>query len=373
MTSSVLDILTSLDQISDGTPVAIYGAGGRGVEISQIIRANPREITLVAFLDDFKAGEIDGIRVCTLADLDDEVRRRLAVIIGTIHAGDVVAKIHGVAKTYLTDLKRTRSEADYYSANELPSIRQSVAAVTAALGDEPSRTLFTEIMRARSRQPNRLIELYRDGLRRSRQYLDYLNMEAIGHGLDGGVFDGFTSLQFIRLFPRLERMYGFDIFPEFLSRSAHGASVLASGRFFAVHAALSDKEGEVLVSRDPGHGSASRIATGDDAGETHPVAATRIDTFRATLPHALDFIKLDLEGADFAALRGAMKTIEVDRPQLAISIYHSKQDVVDIPAYLMERLSGYRFYLGHYSSELTETVLYAIPAEADTHRPGPQG
>lgn len=51
-----------------------------------------------------------------------------------------------------------------------------------------------------------------------------------------------------------------------------------------------------------------------------------------------DFIKMDIEGAELAALKGGIKTITKCRPQLAISIYHSSEDFINIPLYLKDNL-----------------------------------
>lgn len=76
-----------------------------------------------------------------------------------------------------------------------------------------------------------------------------------------------------------------------------------------------------------------------------------------------DFIKMDIEGAELAALKGGLKTIKKYRPQLAISIYHSNEDFINIPLFLSENLEEYIFSIGHYTPRITETVLYAIPKE----------
>ena len=75
----------------------------------------------------------------------------------------------------------------------------------------------------------------------------------------------------------------------------------------------------------------------------------------------VDFIKLDIEGAEFNALKGAIKTITKFRPKLAISLYHQLQDLYFIPLFLKEICIDYEFYLGHHHSALPETILYARP------------
>ena len=45
----------------------------------------------------------------------------------------------------------------------------------------------------------------------------------------------------------------------------------------------------------------------------------------------IDFIKLDVEGSEREALAGAIETIKHDTPNLALCLYHKKDDDVDIP------------------------------------------
>ncbi|PRX67068.1 FkbM family methyltransferase [Cohnella sp. SGD-V74] len=72
------------------------------------------------------------------------------------------------------------------------------------------------------------------------------------------------------------------------------------------------------------------------------------------------FIKMDVEGSELEALRGARNTIRQNRPKLAISIYHRDNDIFEIPDYVLSLHSDYRLYIRHYSLGPEETVLYAI-------------
>lgn len=70
-------------------------------------------------------------------------------------------------------------------------------------------------------------------------------------------------------------------------------------------------------------------------------------------------IKMDIEGAEMAALIGAKKTIENLTPKLAVSIYHKYLDFYELPILLKKLVPDYRFKVRHHSIGLYDTVLYA--------------
>lgn len=71
------------------------------------------------------------------------------------------------------------------------------------------------------------------------------------------------------------------------------------------------------------------------------------------------YIKMDIEGSEQMALLGARKTILRNKPKLAISIYHSDEDMVRIPLLIHELVPEYKLYIKHHSNGVPETVLYA--------------
>lgn len=75
------------------------------------------------------------------------------------------------------------------------------------------------------------------------------------------------------------------------------------------------------------------------------------------------FIKMDIEGSELMALKGAYTTIIQNRPILTICIYHSDEDMLSIPEWMSENLQDYRFYCRHHSYYQQETILYAVPNE----------
>lgn len=56
----------------------------------------------------------------------------------------------------------------------------------------------------------------------------------------------------------------------------------------------------------------------------------------------VDFIKMDIEGAEREALKGAMHTLRTSRPRLMLDSYHLPDDAVVLPALVAGAGAGYR-------------------------------
>ena len=76
-------------------------------------------------------------------------------------------------------------------------------------------------------------------------------------------------------------------------------------------------------------------------------------------------IKMDVEGAELEALRGAKETILRDKSKLAICIYHKTEDMTGIPLYIKELVPEYKLYIRHHTDIQVVTVLYAVALRED--------
>jgi FkbM family methyltransferase len=101
---------------------------------------------------------------------------------------------------------------------------------------------------------------------------------------------------------------------------------------------------------------AATSTTGDDGVD---VPCIPIDELLGDLP--VTFIKMDIEGAEFDALRGARAVIERDAPVLAVCVYHTQADIWRIPLLLRSMKTDYSYFLRTYDGDGFQTVLYAVP------------
>ena len=67
-----------------------------------------------------------------------------------------------------------------------------------------------------------------------------------------------------------------------------------------------------------------------------------------------------MDGAELESLKGVRHTIQRDKLQLAICIYHKPKDMTMIPLYIKELVSEYRLYVRQHSNHGCKTVLYVI-------------
>jgi FkbM family methyltransferase len=78
----------------------------------------------------------------------------------------------------------------------------------------------------------------------------------------------------------------------------------------------------------------------------------------------IDFIKLDIEGAELEALEGAKESIIKFRPIVAISIYHKPKHLYELPLWVVGNLKDYTIKIDHPSGQFVwGTLCYAIPNE----------
>lgn len=72
------------------------------------------------------------------------------------------------------------------------------------------------------------------------------------------------------------------------------------------------------------------------------------------------FLKMDIEGEELLALKGAQVIIQKYKPKLAICVYHKREDLITIPQYLRYLVPEYKFFLRAHRPCAHEVVLYCV-------------
>lgn len=108
-------------------------------------------------------------------------------------------------------------------------------------------------------------------------------------------------------------------------------------------------------------GSSSMIRSDPQKKSSKKIKTISIDDFvKRDNIKKVDFIKMDIEGAEPEAILGAKETLVKFQPKLAISVYHEFDHYYKIPQLINSINPKYKFYLDHFSIRPSESVLFAV-------------
>lgn len=179
--------------------------------------------------------------------------------------------------------------------------------------------------------------------------------------IDAGGGWGDSALSFAYQSGKNGKVYSFEFIPGNIAMMRKNIKLNPEleDRIKIAQNALWSESGKSLYCHDNGPGSS--INRERNEYYNTEVKVVSIDDFVASNELSkVDFIKMDIEGSELPALKGAENTLRKYKPKLAISLYHKPEDFRDIPEFIKSLDLGYEFHLDHYTIHAEETVLYAI-------------
>lgn len=178
--------------------------------------------------------------------------------------------------------------------------------------------------------------------------------------IDAGGCWGDTSLYFASKIGASGKVFSFEFIPQNITIFEKNLSLnpVLSNQIRIVKRPLWDANERKVYYID--NGTASRVSFDKLENYDGETSTITIDTFvEENKIEKVDFIKMDIEGAESFALNGAVNTIKKFRPKLAIAIYHSLDDFSTIPRWISDLKLSYKLYVGHYTIHSEETVIFA--------------
>ena len=217
--------------------------------------------------------------------------------------------------------------------------------------DQHSKDSFVAYLLSKTRQDMRYLPPVFD----KRQYFSPGMFELSGYEsyFDGGAFTGDTIADFLKVSGgAYRRIWAAEPDRSNYQRLKQYIDDEKLSNIVVVNKGLYSFEGRLPFQEE---GSMLSMIT--DASD-HYIEVDTIDHITAGEP--VTYIKLDVEGAELEALKGAERTVRTCKPVLGISIYHKERDLIDIPAYINYIAPEYSFYFRVHKKLAIDTVLYGV-------------
>lgn len=199
----------------------------------------------------------------------------------------------------------------------------------------------------------------------SREYYpeDVIKMGSNEVFVDCGIFNGNSILDFISHCKEYEYIYGFEPDPMQYELSKTFIESLNIKNYELSDNALygTSEKVEFFTTFGGGSGIIADETTFSKKFETENIIVhtETLDHFLSTRHHCPTYIKMDIEGAELEALKGAKATISKNSPKLAICVYHKPTDIWEIPYWIIKNFPQYTLYLRQHEL-YTDIVLYAV-------------
>jgi len=218
-----------------------------------------------------------------------------------------------------------------------------------AFEDEESKSIFNSIISYRMTGDHRYQDKF--SVRLKDQYFEpFLGGLLETVFVDCGGYDGDTTQEFVKRYPQYKKIYFFEPSKINMLKAQKRLNKVRDIEF--IELGVSDKSN--VLPFDFSGGSSSKISeNGHDK-----ISVIPLDNYLTQEPFT--FIKMDLEGWELKALKGAEKEIKENKPILAIAVYHTISDFWKIPTLIHEFEPSYKIYLRHYTEGWSETVMYFV-------------
>lgn len=180
--------------------------------------------------------------------------------------------------------------------------------------------------------------------------------------IDAGGFIGDTAALFCEKTSNNCFIHAFELLDENIKLFKYNNKLNNIESFVKINQlALTNKSDETIKIKQTAVQGATSIFGNNDS-ETSIKTITLDDYIITNNIEKVDLIKMDIEGAEIAALEGAINTIKHFKPRLALCLYHKWDDVITIPKFLATLDIEYKYYFKWVQlAQGWEAVLLAEP------------
>lgn len=176
--------------------------------------------------------------------------------------------------------------------------------------------------------------------------------------VDCGAFHGDSCIIMNEYSPA--HVYALELLPSAQKKFFHNLTKnnIDTEYFSFINCGISNEESSITLTDTK---NMNTIKNAGKSGVTVPI--TTLDTLFKNRKNKIGWIKMDIEGAAYHAIQGAINILKEDKPLLTLAIYHTPQEFFEIKPFLERLHLNYQFMIRNLNPATSqlETTLICIP------------
>lgn len=331
-------------------PIVLYGMGNGADMIINILDALSIEYKEIFASDEFVRGHyFHSKKVLKLSEVEEKYSDFIILMTFAVHDEKTLQKVRALSEKYefysptVPIVGEELFTYDYIKQHE-----KDFDFAYSLLADEKSKSDFVDVLNFKvSGDVKYLFGCHYEKMCLYEEILPLSKDEII---VDLGAYDGDTIREFLTVTNgSYEKIYAFEPDVKNFRKLERKTEHLSDIERYNLGAW--DKQETLFFSKE-----GSRNSKQKDDGT--PVQFNSIDNI---ICDRVTFIKMDIEGAELMALKGASRTIKTYKPKLYICAYHRNEDFYMLPKMIKELCSDYQIYFrAHPYIPAWETNFYAV-------------
>lgn len=319
-------------------PIVLYGMGNGADKIISVLESYGIKYSGVFATDGFVRDKyFHGMKLTSYGKLKEKYGNMIVLVSFGSARPEVIENIKRIAaeqELYAPDVPVYGG--GLFTKEYAKNHRAELEYVYSRLADEKSRETFKNVIEYKiTGKPEYLFACETDT---DEPYESFLRLSDNERFFDLGAYNGDTVSDFVGRTGSYGSITAVEPDPKNFKKLTRFAEELQDMRL--INSCISDKSGEKSFSVHGGRNSTAGI------GEL--IRSVTVDALSKPTPPT--YIKMDIEGSEREAIKGAENTIKVYKPKMLISCYHRTEDLFKLPIEVDKIRNDYKLYLRHFPS-----------------------